>query len=134
MSTSTQIVTGVDFAFLPVKDFDAALEFYGTTLGLPLSVRYEKVPGAEFERSASRFRRGPPPPAMSWASSPAAAGPAAERLGDQGRRAEHERDGGGQADDAWRGSAVDAGLVHDRVPLPARDQPAVHRHGEHAGD
>jgi predicted enzyme related to lactoylglutathione lyase len=49
MSTSTQIVTGVDFAFVPVKDFDAALEFYGTTLGLPLSVRYEKVPGAEFE-------------------------------------------------------------------------------------
>jgi catechol 2,3-dioxygenase-like lactoylglutathione lyase family enzyme len=49
MSTSTQIVTGVDFAFVPVKDFDAALEFYGTTLGLPLSVRYERVPGAEFE-------------------------------------------------------------------------------------
>jgi catechol 2,3-dioxygenase-like lactoylglutathione lyase family enzyme len=49
MSTSTQIVTGVDFAFVPVKDFDAALEFYGTTLGLPLSVRYEKAPGAEFE-------------------------------------------------------------------------------------
>jgi predicted enzyme related to lactoylglutathione lyase len=49
MSTSTQIVTGVDFAFVPVKDFDAAFEFYGTTLGLPLSVRYERVPGAEFE-------------------------------------------------------------------------------------
>jgi predicted enzyme related to lactoylglutathione lyase len=49
MSTSTQIVTGVDFAFVPVKDFDAAFEFYGTTLGLPLSVRYEKIAGAEFE-------------------------------------------------------------------------------------
>ena len=49
MSTSTSIVTGVDFAFVPVRDFDAALEFYGTTLGLPLSVRYEKVAGAEFE-------------------------------------------------------------------------------------
>jgi predicted enzyme related to lactoylglutathione lyase len=49
MSTSTTIVTGVDFALVPVRDFDAALEFYGTTLGLPLSVRYEKIPGAEFE-------------------------------------------------------------------------------------
>jgi predicted enzyme related to lactoylglutathione lyase len=49
MSTSTQIVTGVDFAFVPVKDFDAAMEFYGTTLGLPISVRYERMPGAEFE-------------------------------------------------------------------------------------
>ena len=49
MSTSTQIVTGVDFAFVPVKDFEKAVEFYGTTLGLPLSVRYERAPGAEFE-------------------------------------------------------------------------------------
>ncbi|HEX6753917.1 MAG TPA: VOC family protein [Solirubrobacterales bacterium] len=49
MSTETSIVTGVDFVTLPTKDFDAAVEFYGTTLGLPCSARYGKMPGAEFE-------------------------------------------------------------------------------------
>lgn len=49
MSTETSLVTGVDFVTLPTKDFDAAVEFYGTTLGLPCSARYGKMPGAEFE-------------------------------------------------------------------------------------
>ena len=49
MSTEPSLVTGVDFATLPTKDFDAAVEFYGTTLGLPCSARYGKMPGAEFE-------------------------------------------------------------------------------------
>jgi predicted enzyme related to lactoylglutathione lyase len=42
-------VTGVDFVTLPTKDFDAAVEFYGATLGLPESARYGKMPGVEFE-------------------------------------------------------------------------------------
>lgn len=42
-------VTGVDFLSVPVKDFDAAVEFYGNVLGLPLTSRYEGIPGAEFE-------------------------------------------------------------------------------------
>jgi len=46
---SETLVTGVDFVTLPTKDFDAAVEFYGTTLGLPCSARYGKMPGAEFE-------------------------------------------------------------------------------------
>jgi predicted enzyme related to lactoylglutathione lyase len=49
MSTSTAIVTGVDFVTLPTQDFDRAVEFYGTILGLPNSARYGKMPGAEFE-------------------------------------------------------------------------------------
>jgi len=49
MSTSTAIVTGVDFVTLPTQDFDRAVEFYGATLGLPNPVRYGKMPGAEFE-------------------------------------------------------------------------------------
>lgn len=49
MSTETSLVTGVDFVTLPTKDFDAAVKFYGTTLGLPCSARYGKMPGAEFE-------------------------------------------------------------------------------------
>jgi predicted enzyme related to lactoylglutathione lyase len=43
------LVTGVDFAVVMVKDFDAAMEFYGTTLGLPETARYGQMPGVEFE-------------------------------------------------------------------------------------
>jgi catechol 2,3-dioxygenase-like lactoylglutathione lyase family enzyme len=42
-------VTGVDFVSVPTRDFDAAVEFYGTVLGLPCSARYGRLPGAEFE-------------------------------------------------------------------------------------
>jgi catechol 2,3-dioxygenase-like lactoylglutathione lyase family enzyme len=43
------LISGVDFVFVPTRDFDAAAEFYGTVLGLPCSARYGKVPGGEFE-------------------------------------------------------------------------------------
>jgi predicted enzyme related to lactoylglutathione lyase len=49
MSSSTSVVTGVDFVAVGTTNFDAAFEFYGTTLGLPCSATYQKVPGAEFE-------------------------------------------------------------------------------------
>jgi predicted enzyme related to lactoylglutathione lyase len=49
MPDSAVAVTGTDFLCVPVKDFDAALEFYGTTLGLPLTSRYGSFNGAEFE-------------------------------------------------------------------------------------
>jgi predicted enzyme related to lactoylglutathione lyase len=49
MTTSTTPVTGVDFVSVPTSDFDAAVEFYGTVLGLPCSARYGRMPGAEFE-------------------------------------------------------------------------------------
>ena len=42
-------VTGTDFVARFVRDFDAAAAFYGETLGLECSARYERVPGAEFE-------------------------------------------------------------------------------------
>jgi catechol 2,3-dioxygenase-like lactoylglutathione lyase family enzyme len=42
-------VTGVDFYFLPVKDFEAAKSFYGDVLGLEQSKHYGKMPGGEFE-------------------------------------------------------------------------------------
>jgi predicted enzyme related to lactoylglutathione lyase len=47
--TTSSLVSGVDFATVFVKDFPAAKEFYGTVLGLPCSVEYERMPGAEFE-------------------------------------------------------------------------------------
>jgi catechol 2,3-dioxygenase-like lactoylglutathione lyase family enzyme len=49
MSTQTSLVTGVDFLVMHTNDFDRAVEFYGTTLGLRESVRYGRMPGAEFE-------------------------------------------------------------------------------------
>lgn len=53
MSTSTSIVTGVDFASLPTSDLTAAMDFYGNVLGLPRSSVWqrpgEEPLGAEFE-------------------------------------------------------------------------------------
>jgi predicted enzyme related to lactoylglutathione lyase len=42
-------VTGVDFVVLPTGDFEAAAEFYGTTLGLRRSVYLPERKYAEFE-------------------------------------------------------------------------------------
>ena len=49
MTDPAPLVTGVDFVVVPTRDFDAAVEFYGTILGLPCSARYGTMPGAEFE-------------------------------------------------------------------------------------
>jgi predicted enzyme related to lactoylglutathione lyase len=43
------VITGTDFVVVPTQDFDRAVEFYGSVLGLPCSARYGKMPGAEFE-------------------------------------------------------------------------------------
>ena len=49
MSTTTSIVTGVDFICVPTRDFDAAAEFYGNVLGLEASKRWGTMPAGEFE-------------------------------------------------------------------------------------
>ena len=50
MSTNTeQLVTGVDFVGIPTHDLEAAVEFYGETLGLPRSVHMPERNFAEFE-------------------------------------------------------------------------------------
>ncbi|MDX6638433.1 MAG: hypothetical protein QOJ01_1944 [Solirubrobacterales bacterium] len=49
MSTSGSLVKRVDFATVFVDDFDAAKTFYGDVLGLPCSVEYGQIDGAEFE-------------------------------------------------------------------------------------
>ena len=49
MSPDSQIVTGVDFVAVPTNDLDAAVEFYGTTLGLERSVHHPERHFAEFE-------------------------------------------------------------------------------------
>ena len=49
MSTTEQLVTRVDFVGMPTRDLDAAVEFYGSTLGLPRSVYMPERNYAEFE-------------------------------------------------------------------------------------
>jgi predicted enzyme related to lactoylglutathione lyase len=43
------MITGVDFIGLPTRDLDAAVEFYGTTLGLERSAYRPDRHHAEFE-------------------------------------------------------------------------------------
>jgi predicted enzyme related to lactoylglutathione lyase len=47
--TTPQLVTGVDFVGCPTKDLEAAVEFYGSTVGLPRSVYIKERGYAEFE-------------------------------------------------------------------------------------
>lgn len=49
---SQPIVAGVDFVTVPTNDLDAAVAFYGTTLGLPCSVHMPDRNFAEFETGA----------------------------------------------------------------------------------
>ncbi len=49
MAASTPLVTGTDFITVATRDFEAAVEFYGTVLGLPESKRWGDRPAAEFE-------------------------------------------------------------------------------------
>jgi predicted enzyme related to lactoylglutathione lyase len=44
-----QLVTGVDFVGMPTRDLEAAVEFYGSTVGLPRSVYLRERNYAEFE-------------------------------------------------------------------------------------
>ena len=46
MSTTTSIVTGVDFVTIPSRDLAAAAEFYANVLGLEESSRWQR-PGEE---------------------------------------------------------------------------------------
>jgi len=47
--SDAQLVTGVDFVPIPTRDLDAALDFYGSTMGLPRSVYIPERNYAEFE-------------------------------------------------------------------------------------
>ncbi len=49
MTTTTEIVTGVDFVGIPTKDLEAAVKFYGETLGLHRSTYHPDRGFAEFE-------------------------------------------------------------------------------------
>jgi catechol 2,3-dioxygenase-like lactoylglutathione lyase family enzyme len=44
-----QLITGTDFITVATKDIDAATEFYGSVLGLPIGKRWGRMPAVEFE-------------------------------------------------------------------------------------
>jgi len=49
MTTTPQLVSGIDFVTVPTQDLEAAVKFYGTTIGLPCSVYRAERHFAEFE-------------------------------------------------------------------------------------
>jgi predicted enzyme related to lactoylglutathione lyase len=49
MRSSTTLISGVDFVSIPTHDLAAAVEFYGSTLGLENSVHMPERHYAEFE-------------------------------------------------------------------------------------
>jgi predicted enzyme related to lactoylglutathione lyase len=49
MTAISQLITGVDFVSVPTHDLEAAVEFYGSTIGLPRSVYRKDRHFAEFE-------------------------------------------------------------------------------------
>ncbi|MBA2523816.1 MAG: VOC family protein [Solirubrobacterales bacterium] len=48
-SRGDPLVTHTDFVMVPTKDFERAIDFFGSVLGLPESKRYGERPGVEFE-------------------------------------------------------------------------------------
>ncbi len=51
-TTPPSLITGVDFVTVPTNDFDASVEFYGTTLGLPQGKQWGTMPAMEFQAGA----------------------------------------------------------------------------------
>jgi catechol 2,3-dioxygenase-like lactoylglutathione lyase family enzyme len=49
MNDGNPLVKGTDFVFLPITSFAKAEQFYGGTLGLECSKRYDNGLGGEFE-------------------------------------------------------------------------------------
>jgi predicted enzyme related to lactoylglutathione lyase len=49
MSTTRQLISGVDFITVPTRDYESARKFYGEVLGLPFSKQWGNMPAGEFE-------------------------------------------------------------------------------------
>jgi predicted enzyme related to lactoylglutathione lyase len=109
MTTDTSLVTGVDFAVVATEDFEAAVEFYGTVLGLPCSARYGQMPGAEFETGSLTLSVMETKAfGMQFSSNKS---PIALRVDDvEAARAELESRG-----IAFKGDTIDSGVCHMAV-------------------
>jgi predicted enzyme related to lactoylglutathione lyase len=106
MSSSEPLITGVDFAPIPTRDFETAVAFYGQTLGLPRSVYRPDRGFAEFETGnltlsvVDTDRMGIPHHAAANAIALHVADVAAARSALEGRGV------------AFRGDTFDTGVCH----------------------
>ena len=106
MTATTPLITGVDFVSVPTRDLDAAVEFYGTTLGLPRTAYNAERTFAEFETGNLTLSIWKPE-AMGLPHHPGP-NPIALHVGDvAAARAELEARGV-----AFRGEILDTGVCH----------------------
>jgi predicted enzyme related to lactoylglutathione lyase len=106
MAATTPLITGVDFVSVPTRDLDSAVEFYGTTLGLPRTAYNAERSFAEFETGNLTLSVWKPE-AMGYPHNPGP-NPIALHVGDvAAARSELEQRGV-----AFSGEILDTGVCH----------------------
>jgi predicted enzyme related to lactoylglutathione lyase len=105
----TSLVTGVDFAIVPTKDIDKAVDFYENVLGLERSKQWGELPAHEFE-TGNLTIAVVQMDALGQEFSPHKA-PIAFRVDDvQAARAELESRGV-----SFQGDTIDSGVCHQAI-------------------
>ena len=100
------LVTGVDFAYIPTKNFEAAKEFFGGVLGLEQSKQYGSRPGGEFETGNLTFQVLQPDAfGLEFATNP---NPIALRVDDVGAARKELEDKGV----TFLADTIDSGVCH----------------------
>jgi catechol 2,3-dioxygenase-like lactoylglutathione lyase family enzyme len=105
-SASPSPVRGVDFVVMPTRNFEAAVEFYGTTLGLPRSVFIPDRQYAEFE-TGNLTLMVIDPPGMDMELEPSR-NPVALRVDDVQEWRTRLQEGGVE----FQGETMDSGVCH----------------------
>ena len=105
-SASPSPVRGVDFVVMPARNFEAAVEFYGTTLGLPRSVLIPDRQYAEFE-TGNLTLMVIDPPGMDMELEPSR-NPVALRVDDVQEWRARLQEGGVE----FQGETMDSGVCH----------------------
>ena len=122
MSTQTSLVTGVDFVAVPVTDYDAAAEFYGTVLGLPFVKRWGNLPAGEFQAGNLTLAVLQPDAfGMEWKASNAWVALQVDDVG--AARAELEGQG-----IEFRGDTIDSGVCHQAIFADPDGNPLILHH------
>ena len=107
MSTTSEFVRAVDFVGMPTRDLDAAVEFYGETLGMPRSMY---IPSATTRRVRDRQ---PDPQRLStprrWGCSTTEPQP---HRPPRRRRRERRGRARGSAACEFQGDVLDTGVCH----------------------
>ena len=105
-SASPSPVRGVDFVVMPTRKFDAAVELYGTILGLPRSVFIPDRQYAEFE-TGNLTLMVIDPPGMDMELEPSR-NPVALRVDDVQEWRARLQEGGVE----FQGETMDSGVCH----------------------